>query len=170
MTLSFWSRFFRRKPRRIYLGQLTVTPRTDFLRHHESRGLGIPRDGDLRTYLADWLQLPDAPTPEAVQESDLALDVVLKSYRLGDAMVGDPIPIVFWRPMVEVETRAYFVKSGQNFMAIKVKHRMPWPLFLKRLLSIRFWFLPVAAASKEDMRWLLGEALLQVVSRLRAQA
>src|SRR5688572_2071373 len=105
-AIPFWRRLFRRNPPQIYLGQLMVAPRTDQLRPLEGFGSTVPHDGDLRTYLAEWLQLPEAPSREFARDSDFAMDVLVKRYRLGQFMVGDPIPVVFWRPMVEVTSRA----------------------------------------------------------------
>ena len=164
----FWRRLFRRDPPHIYLGQLTAAPRTDLLRLLEGSGSSVARDTDLRTYLADWLQLPKASSAESARDSDLALDVLVKRYRLGQLMVGEPIPVVFWRPMVEITSRAYFLKSGKDFLTIEVRHRMPWRQYLRRL-SLRFWFSPSPAATKEDMQLLLGEALLKVIGKLKAR-
>jgi hypothetical protein len=166
--MEFLRRLFRRKPPRVYLGQVMVAPRTDFLRHFEG-GFKATQDSDLRSYFTDWLRLPSAPTPEMASDSDLAMDVLLKRYRLGEAITGDWIPLLFWRPMVEISSRTYFVKSGKDFATIEVRHKMPWRPYLNRVLSSRFWFFPVPAASKEDMHLLLGEALQEVVGRLRAK-
>ncbi|MDD2659879.1 MAG: hypothetical protein PHY54_09415 [Methylococcales bacterium] len=122
----------------------------------------------MKTQLSFLLPLPRAPTPEHAHDSDLAIDVVLKGYRLGQFMGGEPVPVVFWRPMVEINSRVYFVKSGKDATTLAVKQRMPWSSFIKRVLSWRFFSL-TSLATDEDMSLLLGQALEKMLFRLRAQ-
>ena len=166
--MRLWPRLLKRNPPKLYLGQLTVVPRTDFLRHFEGNIAGGSVDADLTTQLSSWLPLPRAPTSEDAHDSDLAIDVILKGYRLGQFMGGEPVPVVFWRPMVEIVSRVYFVKSGKDVTTQVVKQRMPWSSFIKRVLSWRFFSL-ATLATDEDMSLLLGQALEKMLYCVRAQ-
>jgi hypothetical protein len=114
--------------------------------------------------------MPLLPVNADVVDSDLAVDVFLSNYRAGQAISGDigDIPIgFFWRPKIELASRVYSAKSRTEKLALRLTYKMPWSLFLKRILSPRFLFLPVPIARTEDAEWLLANGLIKMFKQIR---
>ena len=82
---------------------------------------------------------------------------------------GD-IPIsIFWRPRVELASRVYAAKTNHDKVTVRTTYKMPWRIFIRRVLSPRFLFLPVPAAKPEDIDMLLGNALILMFKDIQRQ-
>lgn len=161
--MKFFERFSPKRRLRLHLGKVCIAPRADLLHGFEDKR-DAATEADLRLFVSEWLEFPAPPQPEDAQESDIALDIVVSRHRLGQVMFGEPIPVVGWRPMIEVSSRAYFVRSGKELAAVEVIHRMPWSQFAKRALRASI-FMPFT--SKDDMYLLMGATLQKLLLQLK---
>jgi len=169
-------RFLRKlrlvKPKGVYLGEVAVVPEASFLRSIDQlvdRAVATDTDAELKRCLIEWLDIPPVPAT-GVQESDRAIDVFVCGYRTGQGLWGNIFGMpafVFWRPKVDLRARLYAAATGRTIDTLRVTRKMPWGVFWKRLLSLRYLLLGWRIARPEDMEALLGRTLVELLQAVR---
>jgi hypothetical protein len=168
-------RFFRSKPRRLYVGTLGVAAPPNITRQFEEFVFMEPADLDLVLLggLNGIFSSPAAGTVEAPLPSDLAYDVALRSYRFGG--VADPtlgllqVPLA-WRPRIRLDARLYYLKTNKTKATFSVTQRMPWAEYLVRVLSPRVLMGWERLGRRSDLERLLHRACQRLKARIEAAA
>jgi hypothetical protein len=164
----------KREPPRVFVGSLSVAS-GDLVRHLE--GLpGTPPPALDRAFLVELdqlLPLPKAETVGTPLATDLAFGVALQSYRFGSAIdislgaVGLPM---YWRPKVRLAARLYHLRSKQPKAMIQVTQRMPWLMYLSRILSWRVLAGLETPARRNDLEQLRRQAVERLLTQVRDKA
>ena len=161
----------KREPSRLFLGSLSVA--SGNLIHHLEGLVGTPPpalDRALLAELSGLLPLPKADTVGTPLATDMAFDVALQDYRSGSATdfslgaVGLPM---YWRPRVRLAARLYYFRSKQPKATFHVTQRMPWSVYLNRVLSWRVLMGLEHPARRSDLEQLLRQATERLVTQLR---
>lgn len=103
----------------------------------------------------------------------MAFDVALQDYRYGSATdlslgaVGFPM---FWRPRIRLAARLYHLQSKQPKATFSVTERMPWSVYLNRVLSWRVFVGLEHLGRRSDLEQLLRQATEKLVKRVRESA
>mgnify|MGYP000046386182 CR=1 FL=1 len=160
----------KEKPR-VFLGTLSVVPRTDFKKIDE---WGVFHkediDSEFRQTLEEIFSLPLAAEVEKPLKTDLVLDVIISQFQSGDAW-GIDVGIIefpiFWRPKVEVKSRLYSLKSKKTKKVFSATEKIKWSKFFNRILSWRglLRFRPVF--DKSDMNYLLYKACHRLLLEMK---
>ena len=167
-------RLMKRKPSRLFLGSLSVAS-GNLVRHLERLG-GTPHqalDRALLAELSDLLPLAKADAVDMPLATDMAVDVAVLGYRAGSATdfslgtVGLPL---YWRPNVQLAARLYHLRSKQPKAMFQVTQRMPWSMYLSRILSWRVLVGLENPGRRNDLELLLRQATERLVTRLRDSA
>ncbi|MET1080697.1 MAG: hypothetical protein ABWY06_22020 [Pseudomonas sp.] len=160
----------RKRPKpRVYLGTLTVLPRSDFKRHFEGGGFvsGQPLEAPLRLRLEEIFNLPLARECEHPGATDLAVDLVVVGFQTGTNLalweLGVPL---LWRPKIELAARVYRLGDGETTYLTQVVTKQPWREYRARLLTVRSILGLRPLFDAEDMAALLSKACLQMLPRL----
>ena len=164
----------KRVPPRIFVGALSIAS-GDLIRHLEGlSGTQPPAlDRALLTELAELLPLPKAESVDVPLATDLAFDVALHGYRSGSATdfslgaIGLPL---YWRPSVRLAARLYHLRSRQPKATFEVTQRMPWSMYLSRVLSWRVLVGLEQPARRHDLQQLLRQATERLVTRVQGAA
>lgn len=167
-------RLMKRVPPRIFVGALSIAS-DDLIRHLEGlSGTQPPAlDRGLLAALAELLPLPRAESVDIPLETDLAIDVAVQGYRSGSATdfslgaIGLPL---FWRPRVRLAARLYHLRSRQPKSTFQVTQRMPWSMYLSRILSWRVLAGLEHPARRDDLELLLRQATERLVTRVQGAA
>lgn len=169
-----FQRLLKPEPRRLFLGTLSVASGS-LVRNLEGL-VGTPSptlDRALLAELSDLLALPKADTVDSPSASDIGVDVALQSYWSGSATdfslgaVGLPL---YWRPKVRLAAKLYGLQSKQLRDAFHVTRRMPWSIYLLRVLSWRVLLGLEHPARRSDLEFLLRQATESLLVRLRKSA
>lgn len=164
----------KREPPRVFVGSLSVAS-GNLLRHLEGLS-GTPPpalDQALLVELAELLPLPKAETVDTPLATDMAFDVALQGYRSGSATdfslgaVGLPL---YWRPRVRLAARLYHLRSKKPKASFQVTQRMPWSMYLSRVLSWRVLAGLEHPARRNDLEKLLRQATERLVTRVQGAA
>ena len=167
-------KLMKQEPSRLFLGRLSVAS-GNLIRHLEGV-VGTPSpalDPALLVELSELLPLPKADTVNTPLATDMAFDVALQGYWNGSATdfslgaVGLPM---YWRPKVRLAARLYHLRSMQPKATFQVTQRMPWPVYLNRVLSWRVLVGLDHPARRNDLELLLRQATERLVTKLRAIA
>ena len=158
--------FFRSTPVKLYVGELAVQPRKDFLRHLEGGAFnGAVLDEALEQRLIEIFPYPRASAVLQPQGNDVAVDVVVEGYsRGGSGELSAPsfyLPFL-WRPKVRIGARLYYLKSGKKRASAKVTRRMGWGEYLATLLHWKVYLGITSPASKQRLEELLGQAAAEL--------
>jgi hypothetical protein len=168
--LSLFFKRFKKPPSKIYIGIIAVVPRKDFKRHFEFSIIKEDIDSKLKAQLEKVLSLPKAPEPENASENDLALDIFISDYQLGKALFFEPtgfgLPF-FWRPKIELNSRLYSIKTNKRIATFTVTTKMRWAYYLRRVFSWRGFFSLKSLFDSTDMQYLLYEALLLLLIKVK---
>jgi len=166
-----FNNFLKKEKPRVFLGTLSVVPRTDFKKVDE---WGIFHkediDSEFRKTLEEIFSLPPASEVENPLKSDLVLDVIISQFQSGDAwgidigIMGVPI---FWHPKIEVKSRLYSLKSKKTKKVFTASEKIKWSQFFNRILSWRglLRFRPVF--DKAEMNYLLYKACHKLLSEMK---
>jgi hypothetical protein len=163
------TKLFRRKPPRIYLGQVAIAPRTDIKQHFERYYLwnGSSVESFLRQKLAETLLLDPVETVANRQKNDLVLDVMVTKFQLGciDSIelgsFGFPL---FWRPKIIVAGRLYYLGNEKTKTAFSVTESINWLYFINYAFSFRGYF---SSQIPEYMEYLLYKACLRLLLKMK---
>jgi hypothetical protein len=164
----------KREPSRLFVGSLSVAS-GNLVRHLEGL-VGTPPpalDRALLVELSELLPFPAADTVETPLETDIAFDVALQDYRSGsstDLSLGAVGLPMFWRPRVRLAARLYHLRSKQPKATLHVTQRMPWSVYLNRVLSWRVLVGLQHPARRSDLEQLLRQATERLVTRVRGAA
>lgn len=162
------------EPSRLFVGSLSIAS-GNLIRHLEGLA-GTPPpalDRALLVQLAELLPLPEAATVDSPRATDLAFDVAIQGYRSGSATdlslgaVGLPL---YWRPRIRLAARLYHLRSKQPKATFQVTERMPWSVYLNRVLSWRVFVGLEHPARRNDLEQLLRRATERLVARVRDAA
>jgi hypothetical protein len=162
--------FFRKTKHSLYVGSLSVQPRTDFLRHLEGSVFGGANlDSALQQQLLDVFAMPRAIEVLNPQESDLAVDVVVENYsRGGSGEVSTTslyLPLL-WRPKVRIGARIYYIRTGKHRASAKVTQRMGWGEYISSLLHWKVYFGLSSPASRRRLEQLLAQAAVELKAKI----
>lgn len=165
-------RFWKREPARLFLGSVSDAT-GNVVRHLEGlMGTSHPVvDQALLMELAELIAVPKADSVDApLLATDMAFDVAVQSYRSGsvaDLSLG-PIGFpMYWRPRVGLAARLYHLQSQKTKATFHVNQRMPWSVYLSRVLSWRVLFGFERPARPGDLELLLRQATERLVMKLR---
>jgi hypothetical protein len=164
----------KREPPRVFVGGLSIAS-GNLIRHLESMGGTQPPalDRALLMNLAELLPLPKAESVDTPLETDLVLDVALQRYRSGSATdfslgaIGVPM---YWRPRVRLAARLYHLRSKHPKATFQVTQRMPWSMYLSRVLSWRVLAGLEHPARRDDLEQLLRQATDKLVTQVQGAA
>ena len=165
-------KLMKREPPRVFVGTLGVATGRSLARHLEGLAGAVPPslDRTLQAELNELFPMPLAATVDAARPTDLAFDVTIQSYRLGSATdmslgaVGLPL---YWRPKVRLAARLYLLQSGKTRAAFRITQRMPWTVYLNRVLSWRVLVGLEPPSRRSDLEQLLRQAAERLMARLR---
>lgn len=152
----------------MFLGTLAVVPRDDFKMLFDECGMFNKTDLDtgLRESLKEIFTLPSSAEAYPQRETDLVLDVMIPKYQSGEVLAVDVIP-VFWRPIIKVSARLYYLNSGKTKTTYTVVERMRWRDFISRLFSWRAVFSIKPLYDHEDMDYLLYKACHKLLVKIQ---
>jgi hypothetical protein len=167
-------RIFRKTPVRLYVGSITVHPRSDFKRHFEGGLLGgATLDSALAQRVQEFFALPRASDADVINESDIGVDVILESYSCGgwadvsSSALSFPI---FWRSKVRLEARVYHLKTGKVKANLHVTQRIAWGEHVASLFSWKVYLGITSATSRKRLEQLLEVACLSLKRRVERSA
>jgi hypothetical protein len=164
----------KRVPPRLFVGNLSVAS-GNLVRHLEGL-VGTPPpalDRALLVELSELLPLPKADTVEAPLPTDMAFDVALQDYRSGsatDLALGAVDLPMYWRPRIRLAARLYRLRSKEPKATFHVTQRMPWIVYLNRVLSWRVLVGMEHPARRSDLNQLLRQATERLLTRVRDSA
>lgn len=165
-----WKLWKKEKPR-VFLGTLRINPRGDFKRHLETWDVEARNQIALEIYgyLEEFFQLPPASDVKDPLRSDLGLDVTILQWQSGQALnftLGSSgIPLV-WRPKVVLQAKLFYLESGRIRSMYRATEKMPWSVFIDRVVSWRNLFFRYAIRMEEnDMKYLLYRASIKVLKK-----
>jgi len=166
-------RFFKKKEFKLYLGSLTVAPRTDLKRHVDQWDILCQEniDSSLRKRLVEIFELPPANMIKQPTDADLGLDVVVPKFQSGDMVdiaLGDFGFPLMWRPQVEVAARIYRIDTGKTVLTASSKSRITWKQYFSRLFTLRAFLRLRPLFDAKDLDFLLHQACLDLLKKLRA--
>ena len=164
----------KREPPRVFVGNLGITS-GNLVRHLEGlSGVAPPAlDRALLMELAELLPLPKVETVDSPLATDMAFDVVVQGYRSGSATdlslgaVGLPL---YWRPKVRLAARLYHLRSRQSKATFQVTQRMPWSVYLSRVLSWRVLAGLELPARRNELEQLLRQATARLLAQVQGAA
>jgi hypothetical protein len=161
-----------RQKGKLHLGELSVARGGSLVRRVEGlvAGAQLPRlDRALLDELSERLSLPDAASVATPSATDLAIDVVLESYRFGsasDLSVGSIGLPIYWRPKVKISVRLYCLQSGEEKSSFRFSQAMPWSDYLNRVLSWRVLLGLEPPAGRSDLQGLVRLASERLLARV----
>ena len=170
-----FKRIFKRDKSRVYLGSISVAPRSDIKRHFNNIGLldhqsAKELEESVHAKLLEIFNLPLASALEEIKNSDLGLDILVPNHQLGNYIPANLYyfgMIGFWRPKVQIAARLYNLKKGKTIHTETVTVKMPWHEYIDRMLSWRGLTGIKPMFDSADMEPLLYRASLNLVSRLK---
>lgn len=162
-------RLFQKEKPRVFLGILSVVPRSDFKQLIEDWDtLGqVDFDDQLRRELGEIFTFPSLDDREEPHKTDLALDIIVSDYRRGGAIVLER-PFEFfwlWRPTITMSARLYDPSTGKSRRTFVVKKRMRLGRWFRHRLRGIFDLGPTYDA--EDLKDLLHQASVKLLTQLR---
>lgn len=165
----------KQEPPRIFVGTLGVATGRGLARHLEGLVGAVPHSLEraLQAELDELFSMPSAATVDAARPTDLAFDVTIHSYRFGSAtdmslgVVGLPM---YWRPKVRLAARLYLLQSQKTWAAFRITQKMPWKVYLGRVLSWRVLVGLEPPSRRSDLEQLLRQAAERLMARLRDSA
>lgn len=165
-------KFVSRRKSRVFLGALSVVPRTDMKRHLDEWGLvrKVELDSSLRASVQEIFSLPPACGETNPMTSDLGLEVFITSFQSGDFRVIDLGEIgfpVLWRPKVTVVGRLYFLKSLETKCTCSVTQKMAWSKYVERIFSWRAVSRLEPIFDTEDINHLLYLSCYHLLKKLK---
>ncbi len=166
------SKLMKQEPPRIFVGTLDVAPGRGLARRFEGLAGAVPPSLDraLQAELNELFPLPSAATVDAARPTDLAFDVTIQRYRFGSATelsLGEVDIPMYWRPKVQLAARLYLLQSRKTRAAFRITQKMPWKVYLGRVLSWRVFVGLEPLSRRSDLEHLLRQAAQRVMARLR---
>lgn len=135
------SSFRKKEKSKLYLGAIVVVPRNELKRFDEWGFFkGEPLDDEIREKFEQLFSLPRIPEGKAVNDTDLALEIVVPNIQGGEFTSAQISPFdipIFWRPKVSIKARLFFINSKKTKASFEVNEKMPWSEYFSRVLSIR---------------------------------
>ena len=164
-------RLFRKERSRVFLGSITVAPRTDLKRFLDEPGwFGDSKlDVGLRNSLEELFALPPAADVEHPEDKDLGVDILVTNFQMGEAFfigLGRYGMPVFWRPKVTVSSRLFYLRSGETKAAFSVTEKVKWRHFIKRLFNPRTWLWTGSMFDEQDLDHLLQNACHKLLLKM----
>jgi hypothetical protein len=161
----------KREPPRVFVGRLSIAS-GNLVRNLEGLSGTTPPalDRALLVELAELIPLPKVETVDTPLATDMAFDVAVQGYRSGSATdfsLGDAGLPLYWRPRVRLAARLYHLRSKQPKATFQVTQRMPWSMYLSRVLSWRVLAGLEHPARRSDLEQLLRQATERLVTRVR---
>lgn len=164
-----FNRILKREKPNVYLGKITVVPRSHLRRNLEDNlYTGEKLEEPLNSHLNMIFDIPLASECINPNKTDLAIDVIIENFQAGNYLemhAGDfSLPII-WRPKIKISSRLYNINTGKTKTAVLVTIKLPWKEYFSRLFTWRaiFGFRPMFDAN--DMRILLSQACLQLLQK-----
>lgn len=163
------NRILKREKPNVYLGKITVVPRS-YLRRGLENSLytGESLEDSLNTHLNEIFDMPLVGECISPNKTDLAIDVIIESFQSGNYLemhAGEFSLPVAWRPKINIASRLYNISTGKTKSCVLVTIRLPWKEYFSRLFTWRaiFGFRPMFDA--DDMKILLSRACLQLLQK-----
>ncbi len=160
--------FFRGERPRIYLGTISVAPRSktrvflDGLTWRDSEKVPY----ELRDALIELFALPSVNTRDKPRKSDLVLDILVPDYRLGgDVFVTTDWGVLsfFWRPKVTVAARLVQIETDKIRRTFKATQALSW-----REFALRFFLQPFQSSPLDgDVKILLYKASTKILLEIK---
>ena len=163
------NKILKREKPNVYLGKITVVPRSHLIRNLESNLYAGERlEESLSSHLKTIFDMPLVTECINLNKTDLAIDVIIESFQAGNYLemhTGDFSFPIIWRPKIKIGSRLYNIRTGKTKAAILVTVKLPWKEYFSRLFTWRaiFGFRPMFDAN--DMRALLFQACLQLLQK-----
>ena len=149
------NRFFKKDRPRIFLGNLSVVPRTGFKSSFEQWNLFNRSTEDfdekIRKSLEEIFTFPLAENISEPNPSDLVIDVMVPDFQGGQFLLDD-IPL-FWHPKVK-----------KKFMITK---KMTLRNYLDRAFSLRGFIRLKPLFDSKDIDYLTSEACHELLLRVK---
>lgn len=165
-------KIFSKQKKRVFIANLAVAPRNDIKQIFEEIGGSRTEkvEETLKATLQAIFNMPHVSSIDNIEDSDLALDVIIPKYQTGEAgnFGANVIPIpLFWRPKIDVAGRLYKIKSGKTHKTSHVRVKMPWKPYFSRLFSFRgiLGFQPMF--DSKDLYILLVTACSRLINSLK---
>ncbi len=156
----------------IYLGDILVNPRSDIKAAIEIGGNSGNTPEELRSWVSNFLELPFVEHSPGVPNDALILDVAIIKYQAGtDALLYSQEFILpfFWRPSVSLKVRLREHSTDVVLSEHSVKKITSWKQYLNQMFSLKAMFGFKASYTSEDLRHLLGLALLDAMVWVKEQ-
>lgn len=167
-----FKKLFKPKKPRVYLGILAVALRADFKKNSDQWGLLKSEDLDtgMQQSLKEIFSLPSAQDTNEPTDTDLVLDVIVPKFQSGDFLdisLGDIAFPVFWRPVITVSSRLYYLKSGKTKATFSVTEKLKWRQYFGRVFSWRSLCRFKPLFDKRDMDLLLYQACHKLLLKMQ---
>jgi hypothetical protein len=164
-----FNRTFKREKPNVYLGKITVVPRSHLRRSLENNlYAGESLEDSLHSHLNTIFDIPLASECTSPNKTDLAIDVIIENFQAGNFLemhTGEFSFPIIWRPKIKIASRLYNINTGKTKIAVLVTIKLPWKEYLSRLFTWRaiLGFRPMFDA--EDMKILLSQACLRLLQK-----
>ena len=163
------NRILKREKPNVYLGKITVVPRSHLRRNLENNlYTGESLEESLSSHLNMIFDIPLVSECINANKTDLAIDVIIENFQAGNYLemhAGDFSFPIIWRPKIKIGSRLYNINTGKTKNAVLVTIKLPWKEYFSRLFTWKaiFGFRPMFDAN--DMKILLSRACLQLLQK-----
>lgn len=160
---------FRKEKPRVYLGALTVIPRTGIKKDFDSWSLtgSIELDGSLKSNLIEIFCLPLSSSISDPLETDLVIDILITEFQLGAALFSDIAFPIFWRPKITLISKLCNIRSGKTITVISITEKMPWIQFVSRIFTLQGIMQLKPTFNNNDLEKLLYIASGKVMAKIK---
>ncbi len=155
----------KRGSRSLYLGEIFINPRSSAKAFMEYDIHGENSPEELRLWISELMELPLAKLQGEIPTDALILDVAVLKYQAGTdiGLYADPFIPLFWRPSVKLKVRLREHNRDRVLGEYATKKIITWSEYFNRFFSLRVLLNFKGAFSSNDLKHLLGLALLDAL-------
>lgn len=149
----------------VYLGDVAVVPRSTFKRLLEMGWESQDTDHRIKAWVGELIDMPLASDVKEIADDALAIDILVSNYQCGSDifMWSEPIIPLAWRPSVKLHGRLVRLRDKKVLGTFSITKRISWRAYILRVLSLKHMFRWEGPFGREDMQYLLGEALMELL-------
>lgn len=150
----------------VYLGDVVVVPRSAVKRLLEMGWESKGTDQRIAAWINELIVMPLASDAKEIPANALALDILVSNYQCGSDIFNwsEPVIPLAWRPSVKLHGRLVRLSDKEVLGTFAVTKTIGWRAYFLRVLSIKGMFGGAGAFGKDDMQYLLGAGLLELLN------
>ena len=166
------STLFSDDPMEIYMGDVAVASRSNFIKFLEVGWETSNIDEKLQRWINELLPFPPVSKLTPSSKTAVRLDVLISNYKCGtDAVLWiQPILPLAWRPSVKLHCRLVRVDDNKTVATFNTKKVLNWSTYFSRVFNIKNIFFLQGSLHEQDMKELLGRGLIDFVVWLKKYA